>query len=144
MKSASANADSISARNIHVGVRTNGRFAKAGKSGALYPPGSIGANQAKRNYVKYLVERYHHCREADFRFGRTERLQYSDLFKKIEARFKTPTYFIPEDRFEELAAYLQNRIDTTLLGRANAKRVIPNYQSFDEYAMPRPGAPVPG
>jgi len=102
---------------------------------ALYPPDCIGANLAKRNYIKYLVERYHHYREADANFGRTARLHYAVLFKNIETKFKAPTYFIPEARFEELVDYLHSRINNTILGRRNSSRGVRNFESFDEYQM---------
>jgi len=85
--------------------------------------------------VKYLVERYNHYREADARFGRTARFHYSVLFRNIESKFKSPTYFIPEVRFGELVDFLHYRIDNTIHGRVNRKRGIPNYESFDEYNM---------
>jgi len=120
---------------IHVGDRVNVRVGKGSRRPASYPAGCIGADLAKRNYVKYLVERYNHYREADARFGRTDRFHYSVLFKNIESKFKAPTYFIPETRFGELVDYLHDRIDNTILGRVNSKRGIPNYESFDEYVM---------
>ena len=73
---------------------------KGGKNFTTYPEGCIGANLAKRNYVKYLVERYNHYREADARFGSARPFHYSVLFKNIETTFKAPTYFIPEPRFQ--------------------------------------------
>jgi len=109
--------------------------AKGGRRTVPYPDGSVGTNLPKRNYVKYLVERYHHYREADTGFGRKGRLHYAVLFKKIEAKFKAPTYFIPESRFEELVDYLHGRIDNTILGRRNNSRGIANFESFDEYKM---------
>lgn len=127
---------------IHVGDRVNVRVNKGGKRPTSYPEGCIGANLAKRNYVKYLVERYHHYREADSRFGRTERFHYSVLFKNIETKFKAPTYFIPEVRFGELVDFLHHRIDNTILGRVNGKRGIPNYESFDEYVLQQMEAAV--
>jgi hypothetical protein len=127
---------------IHVGDRVNVRVSKGSKRPASYPEGCIGANLAKRNYVKYLVERYNHFREADARFGRTAPFHYSVLFKNIETTFKAPTYFIPESRFEELVDYLHHRVDNTILGRVNNKRGIPNYESFDEYVMEHMGAAV--
>jgi len=120
---------------IHVGDRLNVRVGKGGRRPAAYPAGCIGAILAKRNYVKYLVERYNNFREADTRFGRTARFHYSVLFKNIESKFKAPTYFIPEARFGELVDFLHHRIDNTILGRVNGKRAIPNYESFDEYVM---------
>ena len=127
---------------IHVGDRVNVRVSKGSRRPASYPEGCIGANLAKRNYVKYLVERYNHYREADARFGRATRFHYSVLFKNIESTFKAPTYFIPEARFEELVDYLHHRVDNTILGRVNNKRGIPNYESFDEYLMEHMGATV--
>jgi hypothetical protein len=108
-------------------------ITKGGKRPKEYPAGCIGAHLAQRNYVKYLVERYHKYREADGSFGRTERFHYAVLFKNIEAKFKAPTYFIPQGRFAELVDYLHGRINGTILGKVNQQRGIPNYESFDEY-----------
>jgi hypothetical protein len=125
---------------IHVGDRISVRVSKSGKPSASYPEGCIGANLAKRNYVKYLVERYNHHREADARFGRNDRFHYAVLFKNIESKFKAPTYFIPEARFAELVDFLHQRIDNTILGRVNGKRSLPNYESFDEHVMQHTGS----
>ena len=133
----------LTGANVHVGDRvTNVRVSKSSKRPASYPEDCIGANLAKRNYVKYLVERYNHYREADARFGRATQFHYSVLFKNIETTFKAPTYFIPESRFEELVDYLHHRVDNTILGRVNNKRGIPNYESFDEYVMEHMGSAV--
>ena len=126
---------SLAGADIHVGDRVNVRVSKGNKRPACYPDGCIGANLAKRNYVKYLVERYNRYREADASFGRTGRFHYAVLFKNIETKFKASTYFIPETRFVELVDYLHDRIDNTILGRRNRKRGIPNFESFDEYMM---------
>jgi hypothetical protein len=133
----------LTGANVHVGDRvTNVRVSKSSKRPDSYPEGCIGANLAKRNYVKYLVERYNHYREADARFGSARPFHYSVLFKNIENTFKAPTYFIPEPRFPELVDYLHEHIDNTILGRVNGKRGIPNYESFDEYVMEHMGAAV--
>ena len=132
----------LTATNLHVGDRVTVRLGKGGKRPASYPQGCVGANLAKRNYVKYLVERYNHYREADARFGRNDRFHYSVLFKNVETKFKAPTYFIPETRFGELVDYLHDRINNTILGRVNGKRGIPNYESFDEYVMQHMGEAV--
>ena len=125
----------LAGAEIHVGDRVNVRVGKNSKRPASYPEGCIGANLAKRNYVKYLVERYNHYREADARFGRNDRFHYAVLFKNIESKFKAPTYFIPEGRFGELVDFLHQRVDNTILGRVNSRRGISNYESFDEYVM---------
>ncbi len=79
-----------------------------------YPAGSIGADLLRRNYVKYLVERYHKFKEADGSFGKASRHSYAVIYKNIEASFKAPAYFVPVTRFDELVAYLQGRIDRTM------------------------------
>ena len=135
-KNALENAGTINAGTVHVGDNTTVRLTKGGRRQATaYPDGCIGADLSKRNYVKYLVERYNRYREADASFGRTARFHYAVLFKNIESRFKAPTYFIPANRFEELVDYLHARIDNTILGRRNNSRGIRNYESFDEYKM---------
>jgi len=135
VKNSLHNAGTMNATNVHVGDRTTIRITKGSRRTAHYPAGCIGSDLPKRNYVKYLVERYHRYREADASFGRTGRLHYATLFKNIEAKFKAPTYFVPASRFEELVDYLHSRIDTTILGRRNHARGIRNFESFDEYKM---------
>lgn len=102
---------------------------------AEYPPGCIGADLIKRNYVRYLVERYNRYKQADAGFGRaTAKFAYAVIFKHVEARFKAPIYFIPVGRFEELVEYLQDRIDQTILGKRNTAKGQRNYGTFDEYS----------
>ena len=143
-KNALTNSGTIHAGTLHVGDHTTVvRVAKGSRRAAAYPDGCIGADLPKRNYVKYLVERYNRYREADASFGRKGRFHYAVLFKNIETKFKAPTYFIPENHFEELVDYLYSRIDNTILGRRNNSRSIRNYESFDEYKMQHMGEPVP-
>jgi hypothetical protein len=141
-KNALENTGSISG-TVQVGdhntIHTTVRMAKGSRKPTAYPDDCIGANLPKRNYVKYLVERYNRYREADASFGRKTRFHYAVLFKNIETKFKAPTYFIPENRFEELVDYLHFRIDDTILGRRNKSRGIRNYESFDEYKMQHMG-----
>ena len=111
---------------VKIGSRSRTKIA--------HPQGSIGADLMKRNYVQYLVARYNRFREADARFGRTKtRFSYAFIFKRIEAEFKAPTYFIPVGRFVELVDYLQARIDQTILGKKNRAHGHRNYETFDEY-----------
>ena len=142
-KNALHNVGTINAGSVHVGDRTVIRVAKGGRRAVPFPAGCIGSDLPRRNYVKYLVERYHHYRESDVSFGRTARFHYATLFKNIEAKFKAPTYFIPVNRFEELVDYLHSRIDSTILGRRNNARGIRNFESFDEYKMQHMAPPQP-
>jgi hypothetical protein len=100
-----------------------------------YPVGSIGRDLVKRNYVRYLVERYHRFREADSSFSSgPARFNYAVIFKNIEREFKARTYFVSETRFNDLVGYLQRRIDRTALGKGNRARAIRNYAGPQEYA----------
>jgi hypothetical protein len=121
--------------DVHTGPTTINQIHRGRRSSrpAEYPVGSIGRNLAKRNYVRYLVERYHRFREADSSFGSgPARFSYAVIFKSIEREFKAPTYFIPEARFHELVQYLQRRIDGTILGKRNRKRNLRNYASPED------------
>ena len=131
----------VNATTIVLGNQ-NGRITKASRPATEYPATSIGADLAKRNYIKYLVERYHRCREADASFGRTARFGYAVIFKNIEAKFGAPTYFVPESRFAELQDYLHGRINATIVGKKNHARGLPNYKSFDEYVLEHMNAPA--
>lgn len=98
-----------------------------------HPEGSIGASLEKRNYVKYLVKRYFDFRKADKNFGQSRSFNYGVLHKNIENKFKAQTYFINEDKFNEVVRYLQNRIDKTILAKRNKSLGRKNYSSFVEY-----------
>lgn len=112
-----------------VTIKTGGRNAP--RFG--HPEGSIGADLPRRNYVKYLVDRYHRFKGAQKSFGVKEQFNYAVLYRNIESAFKAPTFFVPVERFEELVEFLTARIDRTILGRRNKARNIPNYRSFEEY-----------
>ncbi len=109
-----------------------------------YPQGSIGADLLRRNYVRYLVERYNHFKHADSSFGSAlktlSKFSYAVIFKNVQSKFKAPTYFIPVERFDDLSDYLQTRIDQTILGKRNAARGQRNYETFDEYQLTQSAA----
>jgi len=117
-------------------------FAEKRKPKMEYPVGSIGADLLRRNYIRYLTERYFSYREADASFGRTavRRFSYAVLFKNIENRFKSPTYFIPLARFDELVDFLQRKIEGTILGKRNRARGQRNYETFDEFQLVQAGS----
>ncbi len=136
------NVTSIEGSTIHGEVRTGptniNQLHRAPRSSRLaeYPASSIGSDLVQRNYVRYLVERYHRFRQADSGFGPSPaRFSYAIIFKNIEREFQAPTYFIPQARFNELVEYLQRRVDGTILGRRNRARGIRNYPSPEEFAV---------
>lgn len=123
--------------DVHTGPTTINQIQRGRRSSrpSEYPAGSIGSDLLQRNYIKYLVERYHRFREADAGFGRgPARFSYAVIFKNIEREFKAPTYFIPQARFEALVKYLQQHIDHTILGKRNHAREIRNYDTLEEFA----------
>ena len=112
-------------------------FGEKRKPKMEYPAGSIGADLVRRNYIRYLTERYFRYREADASFGpkAVRRFSYAVLFKNIEAHFKAPTYFIPVSRFDDLVDFLHRKIESTILGKRNRARGHRNYQTFDEFQL---------
>ncbi len=116
-----------------VSVRLGGRS----RPRMEYPRGSIGADLVRRNYIRYLTERYHRYREADAGFGRKalRKFSYAVLFTNIESRFKSPTYFIPAARFDELVDFLQHKVDGTVLGKRNRALGRRSYDTFDEFQL---------
>jgi len=123
--------------DVHTGPVTVNQIHRGRRSARPneYPAGAIGSDLLQRNYIKYLVERYHRFREADLSFGRDPvRFSYAVIFKNIERKFKAPTYFVPSTRFDELVKHLQHKIDGTILGKRNHARGIPNYDSLEEFA----------
>jgi hypothetical protein len=98
-----------------------------------HPKGSIGANLDKKNYIRHLVKRYHDFRKADSSYGAKRSFHYGAIHKNIESKFKAKTYFIPEEKFEDLATYLQGRINATIQGKRNKSNRIKNYSTYEEY-----------
>jgi hypothetical protein len=132
---------SIAGRTIH-GGRHNGPKAvnqtnRARRSNRAneYPLSTIGSDLEQRNYIRYLVERYHRARRAELDFGRggPTRFSYAAIFTNIERKFGAPTYFVSKARFQDLVKYLQRRIDATVLGKSNIIRGIDNYMSPEEF-----------
>jgi hypothetical protein len=85
------------------------------------------------NYIKYLIDKYYKYRDVDQSYGRYEKFSYGEIHNSIFKRFKAKTYFVKEERFEELCEYLYWRIDRTIQGKRNKANGIRNYSSFIEY-----------
>jgi len=113
----------------------NVKLARRARKETYYPPGCIGADLARRNYIHYLVERYHRFRRADTSFGQKRPFSYAVLYKNIEQRFDVPAYFVPVGHFDELVDYLHRRINDTILGRNNRSKGIPSYRTFDDFLL---------
>lgn len=122
---------------MQIGGNAKVHLAGKRKPKMEYPAGSIGSDLLRRNYIRYLTERYFRYREADASFGHNavRRFSYAVLFKNIEMRFKAPTYFIPLARFDELVDFLQRKIEATILGKRNRARGHRNFETFDEFQL---------
>lgn len=94
------------------------------------PDGSIASDLMYRNYIKYLIDRYHEFKEADV--GR-EGMKYSILYGTIRKKFGAKWDMIPMERFDELSEYIQQRIDGTIFGKTRKSRRQKNYSQFLEY-----------
>jgi hypothetical protein len=131
--------------DINVSNTTIIRNSRKSTRTTAYPQDAIGSNLLHRNYIRYLVQRYHTFREADSSYGRrVARFSYAVIFKNIERKFKVPTYFVPDSRFEELCKHLKERIDNTVLGRNNRAKQIRSYADLDEFAQEqRSGESIP-
>lgn len=95
------------------------------------PPGSISDDRKMLSYVKYLVARYQEFQKADSQ--KTGEFKYIAIHNALKREFKCDWKLLPSDRFDELATFLQRRIDKTKLGRINRARSNQNYHSFAEH-----------
>jgi hypothetical protein len=95
------------------------------------PNGSIGASQPLSAYCKYLIGRYNEYQKADFT-GKSD-YKYMVLPNAVIRKFGNRWQDLPESAFSEVVAFLQARIDATILGRRNKARSIRNYHEFHEH-----------
>lgn len=97
---------------------------------AVSPPsGTIASHWDSRNYVKYLIDRY-------LEFKRTElgpAMRYAVFYKAIIRKFGTKWDHVPLERFDELVAFIQTRIDNTVLGRNQRAEGVQRYRNFEGY-----------
>jgi hypothetical protein len=109
------------------------------KSVHVLPPAeSLASDISKRNFIKHLIDRYNEF--ASQQPGRA--FGYGAVYTKIKERFGAKWDLIPLHRFEDLATFLQDRINGTMRGRVNRGKGIPNYSTYDEYRLKyerRPG-----
>lgn len=100
------------------------------------PVDSIGADAIKKGYIHYLAGKYIEFRKADSSFGaygHATRFHPGEIHTTIFAHFKAKTFDIHVARFDELAEYIQWRIDRTILGKRNISQGHRNYSSFEAY-----------
>jgi hypothetical protein len=103
---------------------------------AIILPGSIGADPRKYNYLEYLIKRLTEFRAAGVSYGqrRGGRVHPGSTRKILEKQLGGLPKDLPVDRFTEVVAHVQSKIDVTALGRNNRKRNVGNYHSFENHA----------
>jgi hypothetical protein len=106
-----------------------------------YPPGCIGYDVVKANYIAHLIDRYHDLKkwevgEDGMRYG----IFPSMLKKKFKIGATRTIYNIPENQFELLAEFIQSRIRGTKLARMKPRQRY--YSSFEDYGSDRFANPI--
>lgn len=97
------------------------------------PEGALGKDLSKKNYINYLIKRYGDWKQRELdRKGET--FNWGSGKKSIIKRYKASGInHIPVCYFEELATYLKERIDKTILGKTRKVQGSRNYSEFEEH-----------
>jgi len=114
-------------------AQTINKFSSSKGQKIQHPPGSLGANLSFKGYVDYLLSKYYKYRKADSSFGRKVPFSHAVIHRRIQERFHSKTFFMPEDNFEELCNYLKAQIDQTILGKRNRSDGVSNYHPFEDH-----------
>ncbi|MDO8722538.1 MAG: HNH endonuclease signature motif containing protein [Syntrophales bacterium] len=99
----------------------------------LHPQGSIGGNLTMKAYVDYLIGRYFEFKKADSSYGRNMNFSHAVIHRNIQKALGGRTFYLPEDKFQDLVKFLQGHIDQTIQGKVNRKKGVTNYHSFQEH-----------
>lgn len=92
--------------------------------------GTIASDALRRNYVKYLIDRYNDFAGKQLR---KKEFTYAAIYTYIKKQFRADWERILLIQFDALVSLLHTRIDKTQLGRINCGKGIGNYLSFDDY-----------
>ena len=117
-------------RGRNSGVVANEVKITTARAVKLHPPdGVIGSDADRRSYIKRLIDRYNDFKRSEVR----EEMDFRMIYAAITREFKCKWEFVPVTRFDELAAYLQRRIDGTILGKVQKKKGTRTYSTFEEF-----------
>lgn len=94
------------------------------------PSGTIASHRDSRNYVKYLIDRYHEFKRSEVG---SESIKYPIFYAAIKREFGAKWDHIPLERFEELVTFIQARIDKTVVGKNQKAKGLARYRSFRAY-----------
>jgi hypothetical protein len=119
------------------GVVANIVTFKEGSKPKIGPPaGTVGADPLRKNYMAYLLDRYHECRVADKSFGRFDPYNPGEIRRNIIRQFAPAgLYHVPVERFWAVCDYITGRIDRTPLAKTRRARGQCIYKSFQEFAL---------
>lgn len=92
--------------------------------------GTIAADFQRRNYTKYLIDRYHEFKQAEVGKGN---VKYAVLYKSVERQFGAKWDNLSVDKFEALTGFLQDKIDGTRLGRTKKAQGQARYSTFQDH-----------
>jgi transcription elongation factor Elf1 len=93
------------------------------------PEGAISANLQYKNYIKYLIDRYHEFKKADSK----QNMDYWRFYSSIKKEFGAKWDMIHINKFEILSKYIQDRIDKTILGKNKKAQGFKIYSTFEEH-----------
>lgn len=111
------------------------------KSVQILPPeGSLASELSKRNYIKHLIDRYNEFASQQ----RGRKFSYAAIYGEITKRFGAKWDLVPIHLFEDLASFLQSRIDRTMRGRVNRGKGIRNYSTYGEFRQKYEDQQEPG
>ena len=93
--------------------------------------GTIGADRDMLRYTKYLAKQYNEF--ASWAPHRSEKFRPAVIYANITREFGSKLELIPDDRFDSVCTYLQQRITRTRLGRMRNAEGNRCYASFVEF-----------
>lgn len=97
----------------------------------LPPDGTISSDLGAVGYIKHLIDRYNKFASGDP--TKKTRFSYGAIYSNINSNFGVKWDLIPIDRFEELAKYLQKRINRTRQACINKGNGYKSFSTFDEF-----------
>ena len=108
-------------------------FTKAKGSIIAPPDGTIGSDALMRNYAKHLIDQYNHFASKQPERGK---FSFAAIHSILKKRYGVGKWeLIPAGRFNDLCAFLQQRIDASWLGNVNRSKGHKNYSTLAEYRV---------
>jgi len=108
-------------------------FYNSGRPNVVAPDDAIGSDLLRRNYTKYLIDRYN--RFASSQPDR-ERFAFPAVYSLVESRYGVKKWeLIPMRHFEELCSLLRAKIDKTWLASVNRSKRRKSYSTLEEYRV---------